>query len=1151
MTLESVSVVDGEVTLGHAASGRVHTITDIDAELSAASLAGPWRFGGTLAFDEMPMRVSVSTGTAGDDGRMRLRVTAVPDALPLKLAVDGQARMADGAAYFDGNFALNTYSEEAMAKLRENADRPLALTGASATNRMSGSFMLRHDRLAVDAFRFETGPADAPYRAEGRANLALGSEPRFLIEADGAQLRFEPEDSEAGSMEGLDLAGRFEAFASLMRALPAPSIPGEVSISLPAIVAGDTTIRNIDLRAEPTDGGWSIGSVAATLPGRTRFEAKGTLRTSEALSFDGHMLLAIAQPSGFADWVSRDVDDAVRRLSSAGFSADVSLSRERQAFEALELVLGGARFYGRMERASATGARPALDLALEGEALDLDGMRAFASLFVNDAGVNRLSGHDVDLALKAGPVSASGLEAETVDTALRLRGGVLEIDRLALGGFAGAQLGATGQIRDFSTTPTGKVDATVVSTDLADLVLTLAGRFPENGFLSAAADRVRSNPGLLENAELDIVASAAGSGDENVGLAVSAQGEAGGTGFSLSLSDQSPRQSPLQGNFKLSMELHNDDAAVLYGLGGLPSLPLGLVGGATLELSAEGSLAERIETTVKLGGEGLDASFDGALLNVLSAPSLDGAVSVVSNDIEPWLAVGGVVLPGFGLGLPVELAAALEWSEKVVVMSALEGSVAGSDIRGDVNIALDRGRPRIDGALNMTRLDLAPAAELVLGPDVLSGEESGAWPEEPFSSNVDLPFSADLDLQADSLWAGFFAAGQEASLKLRLNEEGLSVSDLRTRVFDGALNGFATLRNNGGTGLLTAQIGLEAVSVETLLPQARLAGDLSARVSATASGKTVNGMASALTGSGSARIGELVISGLNPAALPKILEQADALGNEIDTARTEAFAPSLLRDGRFVAGDTEFAFTIAGGVARTPPIRLETDEATLTTTATADFQRMEIATDGTLTFKPGVDAVVGAEPRVEVSVSGPMGFAGSELSVGPLAQYLTQRALEREQVRVERMQSVLLEKQRLRREARYFAALVDERARALAEKQRLERELRQKKEEEEARKRAREEAEARAKAEARRAAKARAEEEARRAAEKRRREKRSTPSAGAERANSQAPVRQEAQEPAEAPNGVNSPDAVSEFFRSKNLSPERLRELLGNGDSVN
>ncbi|MBN8242886.1 AsmA family protein [Nitratireductor aquimarinus] len=1154
VTLENVSIVDGSVTLAHAASGRQHELTDIDAQLSARSLAGPWRIGGTLSLDDMPMRVSVSTGSLGDDGRMRVRFEALPDDLPVRLATDGQARIEEGAAFYDGAFALNTYSDEAMARLRKEAERPLALTSAAATNRLTGLFDLRHDRLAVEQFRFETGPADAPYTAEGRASLELGGEPRFFISADGAQLRFDGENDGDSASGGLDIARRFEAFAALIRAVPSPTIPGEVAINLPAIVAGDTTIRNIELRAEPAEGGWAVGSVAATLPGRTRFEANGFLAADEELGFNGHMLLAIAQPSGFAAWVSRDVDDAIRRLPAAGFSADVALSRRAQTFEGLELILGDARFNGRVERREPENAKPWLDATLDGEALDLEGIQAFMSLFVSDAGVNRLSGHDVDLDIKAGPVAALGMQANTLDTALRLREGVLEIDRLTLGGFAGAQLSATGQLRNFAGMPTGQVDATVLSTDLGELVLALAGRFPENRVFRALAQRVQAFPGLLQDAELNLVASAAENGDETMGIAVSAEGVAGGTDLSLSLSDSGAEDDLARGDFKLSLTARNDEAAVLYGLAGIPALPLGLVGEARLELSAEGSLADTVDGQARVMGEGLVASFKGQALNALSAPSLDGEVRLVSDDIETWLAVGGVVLPGFGLGMPVALSADLEWSEKLAVLTDLEGEVAGSGVTGDLNIALDGGKPHIDGALTMTRFDLAPAAELVMGPDVLSGEEDGAWPQAPFGNDVSLPFSANLDLRTDALWTGFLSAGRDARLKLRLDDEGLTVSDLKASLFDGSVEGFATLKNNAGTGLLSAQIGLNDTALDTLMPQGSLEGRMSARASVTASGKSVNAMAAALTGSGSATLKDLVINGLNPKALPQILEEADAVGNGIDLEKTEAFAPRLIREGQFSAGETEFAFTIAGGMARTPPVQLATDGATFSTTATADLQKMEVSTDGALVFDPGVDAVVGAEPRVEVVASGPFGFVGSRLSVEPLAQYLTQRALEREQVRVERMQSVLLEKQRLRREARYFAELEVKREQAEAERQRLERELRLEREEaerraaEEAERKAREAEEARRR-EAEEAARLEAEEarrreaEAARAAEALKRTQRVAP---APSGNGSASEIERA--PLEPPSGgINTPDAVSEFFRAKDLSADRLRELLDGG----
>ncbi|TGV33129.1 AsmA protein, partial [Mesorhizobium sp. M8A.F.Ca.ET.142.01.1.1] len=147
--------------------------------------------------------------------------------------------------------------------------------------------------------------------------------------------------------------------------------------------------------------------------------------------------------------------------------------------------------------------------------------------------------------------------------------------------------------------------------------------------------------------------------------------------------------------------------------------------------------------------------------------------------------------------------------------------------------------------------------------------------------------------------------------------------------------------------------------------------------------------------------------------------------------------------------------------------------ATLSTDVTADLNTSTVAAKGTLTYRPGDEALVGSEPAVNFSLAGPLGATALQFDSGPLAQFLTQRALEKEQQRVEAMQAALLEKQRLRREVRYYASLQTERDRAAEELRRQEEEARQKAE---AEAKAKSEAEAQAKAEA--DAKAKADEEA-------------------------------------------------------------------------
>ena len=192
----------------------------------------------------------------------------------------------------------------------------------------------------------------------------------------------------------------------------------------------------------------------------------------------------MAQPSGFAAWLSKDVDEAIRRLPAAGFKAGRS-PEKRQAFSDLELILAGG-FSGSIDSSQPDDAKPSVLMRLEGGELDVDGLTAFASIFVSDKGANRFSDRDLDFQIRAGPVSAGGLSADTVDTALRLRDGLLEIDRLSVGGLAGASISATGRIKDFPASPTGKLDAAVVAVDLKPLIDVAMQHYPDNALLKGA-----------------------------------------------------------------------------------------------------------------------------------------------------------------------------------------------------------------------------------------------------------------------------------------------------------------------------------------------------------------------------------------------------------------------------------------------------------------------------------------------------------------------------------------------------------------------------------------------------------------------------------------------------------------------------------------
>lgn len=1075
IAIEELTVTEGQIELRHAAGGRSHLISEINSTISAKSLAGPWRMDGTLRFDGMRTAISVSTGKAEADGQMRLRLKADPDAYPLVVETDGNAGIVKGAAVYSGQFKVTSSDKNGAdrnsAELRGTDGEPVKVSVGKPDPglRINGKFALDHQKLGVDEFRFETGPLDNPYTADGKASFDLGLRPYFSIEASGAQVQFD-EAVGGATGGGLTLDQRIAALEQTLLRMPRPTIPGTLEVKLPAVVAGDTTVRDVRLSAEPAEGGWSVKSLAATLPGRTTLEADGMLSVQDRFGFTGSLLLAVGQPSGFAAWLSKDVDDAIRRLPAAGFKAKVDLSENRQSFNDLELILGKAKFSGSIDSSQPDGARPSVLMRLEGGNLDVDGLAAFASIFVSDKGANRFSDRDLDFQIKAGPVSAGGLTADTVDTALRLRQGLLEIDRLSIGGLAGASISATGRIKDFPETPTGKLDASVVAVDLKPLIDVAAQHYPGNEVLKGLAARVAAYPELFQDARIDLLTSAADNGDGTTGLALSAQGTAGGSAFSASLSGKGNAGRLLDAPVLLTFNARNKDAAALLALYGLPTLPLGMLGQATTDISAKGTLGGGLATNFSLTADDFKAGFDGTIARTPQGATAKGKISLDAADIEPWLMTTGVGLPGMGTGTPTSLTADADFGNGLLVLSSLSGAINKAAVSGDVNVDTKDGLPHIAGALALDQLDLDPLAVSLFGDQSFLAGKGGGWPTAPFSQKSTLPFNADLDLNTAALAAGPFVTAHDAAFSLKLDRQGIHVADLKARLFGGQLTGLFELKNTDGTGLFTGQMKLAGGDLPALLPGAGISGSGDVSAALSTSGKSVDAMIAALSGSGTAALKALSIAGVNPDAFPAILAKADAIGRDIDAAKTAGFAPQLAGDGSFKAGDADIAFTIANGTLRAPPISFDNPAATLSADVTADLGADRVTAKGAITYRPGNEALVGSEPAVNFSLAGPLGTT-PQFDSEPLAQFLTQRALEKEQQRVEAMQAALLEKQRLRREVRYYAALQMARDQAAEELRQQEEAARQKAEAEakakaEAEAQAQAEAEAKAKAEA-------------------------------------------------------------------------------------
>ena len=168
IAIEKLTITEGQMRIRHATSGRDHLISEINAEISAKSLDGPWRADGSLRLDGMRTAIGLSTGKVDEKGALRLRIKADPAIYPVAIESDGdvtieQARRRNMRAPCISRRATTRGDRGRRRRQRQRRPRPSRRPGAC-----SGSFALDHARLAFDEFRFETGPPTIPTRPTAR-----------------------------------------------------------------------------------------------------------------------------------------------------------------------------------------------------------------------------------------------------------------------------------------------------------------------------------------------------------------------------------------------------------------------------------------------------------------------------------------------------------------------------------------------------------------------------------------------------------------------------------------------------------------------------------------------------------------------------------------------------------------------------------------------------------------------------------------------------------------------------------------------------------------------------------------------------------------------------------------------------------------------
>jgi hypothetical protein len=866
-----------------------------------------------------------------------------------------------------------------------------------------------------------------PYLVTGEATIDAGLAPQFLLTAEGQQVdmsRLGAKDGPGEASAPIPLQDRIRALLALAADVPVPQMPGKASIRLPALITEGSTIRDIRLDMRPDKDGWQIDQAEAQLPGRTTLSAKGRLALGASQSFDGDLLLASTQPSGFAEWVTGKVPDVLRGLKSAGFSARVNLTPDLQRFEKLEVIFGTARLEGRLEREIADGTTPALSAELSGNAFDLDTFLALGTIVTGSDSGKALLGHHLAARLKVGNFSAFGLEAKEMDAAFSVANGAMSDIRLSVGDFYGTSLTATGGFANVTGAPKGEAHIKLKSGDPTAFFNLLAKRLPAHPALARLAASAR----YFVDSEFDAGLKLA-LGDWPVEATLA--GRSNGSEIKARLAAQTLDLANT-GGLSLEASLANPDAWVMLGQLGLATAPFDADQDAAITLKLDQppdgqpqvdlSFASGTTSLSVQGQAGLDASH-----------FLDGTYNVTldSADLAPYLIMSGFILPRMADGLPVSATAVVTASQSTIDIVKLAGNGNGNNFTGAMKLARIPQRPVLSGRLALGDLSLDWLGEAVFGQirDPLDGGLSTA----PVARKSAVPIDIDLAVSAARFDLLGLMTVTDFRSALTVRDEALALSKAEGTALSGQFSGRAELGTTAGVAYLRGAIDLGNFDWQSDFW--RLAGQPVASASGKASliidasGANPRDMLANAAGSGTLKLNRLRINGLNGALFPDLLAAADAIEGDISEA---AIRPAVERS--LFAGGTEIAavdipFTIGGNRLRADKISGGNPDLGFEGNAALDFSTMVLDAELRLALNPGEQALAGAEPALALGWTGKFAEPTRSLDLTDLVDYLSLRKFEQERRRVEILQGKVAEKQRLRREAALYRAHETERLR--------------------------------------------------------------------------------------------------------------------------
>lgn len=932
--VDSFTIANGSLTYRDRAGGTVERVEDINANISAASLSGPFEVSGRLKARGFPLEIQLGVGKI-IHGRT----------VPVNAALGFGAGA--GRVQIGGTVVSLVEAPRFKGKLKFEAERLSSLAQAVAGGGplpapLAQPFLLEGDVQAsaksaeVKAIAVRLGDA----QARGNLTLTFGDAVGFQAQLAAGHIDLDkwlahtapppktgPAAAAAGAVpprppatgdKGQKKAQPAEAAGVV---LPA-NVAGSLNLTVEAITFRGGKIGQAKLLAEMAHGEITVSQMSLQAPGGSEMAVFGFVGAPGGKPrFEGEVEIAVSDLRGVLGWLGIEAPAlSGDRLRKMNLSSKVALTPEQGQFSNLDLQLDSSRLTGGVTVAFRE--RPAFGANLSLDRLNLEA-------YLPKEAAAKPAPAPKPAAPKAKP-QAPAAQKKEADKA--------QPDRTEEAENPFAALAA---LNDFDANLKLAVEALVYQGT------------PIRGIALDAT---------LHNGALDVRKFSIG---KAAGASASASGQLKGLGGI-------PEAKNLDFAFAA-----DDLAPLLRIVGAEPPAAARKIGAVALSGRVDGPLSQpRVELVLKAAGA--EASVSGTASLSPTGPVLEAAVRAKHADLVRLLGALDLAYRPQGRIGPVEVAAQVKANTQTISFADLKAKAGSAALAGSASVTLAGQKPRIvadlvggdiavdpflpakrtaqlapaepartgDAALIPAAFAAQPAATAAKGRDrpLLHLAQTGAqgrWPADLIDLAFLGDFDADVKLKAKTLAYESYAL-ENADLAATVASGTLRAERVQGLLFGGPLQAQVQIASAPRTAV-EAQIQLRGADVgraaKALAGSDLASGAATLEARLATGGRTVAELVAALRGTGSFALQDLDVRGsAKGSAMAGAFDLVFGL-NQLGGALGGAKQGSGL-------ADVKGSFTIDRGVARSDDLRLVSNVGEGRAAGTVDLPKWTIDVQG-------------------------------------------------------------------------------------------------------------------------------------------------------------------------------------------------------------